>query len=501
MEVKPSDEGDDAGGGGGAAAGGGERDSCGSAGAAHGLLFVEIEEYIAAHQAQTVGEVRAELEAVDAIVQHCKDCPTAAKVDEVAVALRTESSAALEKSRALGHDLKFGEAKDMQDVSKQKAAQAHDVERRAAAMRAAAAAKVAEAEERRAAVHHAWNCVSGLDDKCQQQIQTLQQLQLSLIATQDFDGADNAASSADAYRLLRPQLHKLAVWRWREADATVAKHEATRRQVDEKQKQIEALQIAVEELTQSFADHRAKFEALVPHVRPYCVATLLRSTMSVHWHPDGTTLAFGSGVDVEIWDADIQTCLATLTTGHIVHCVQWHPDGVRLAATSGKGSIITIWDTGAGICLATLRADTAVQNASEPIDVHSVQWHPDGIRLVAGYHKKTIIPHALQEISKSGTRPKASAWRRCQRTDRAGQLCCARTVVASPVCLGTVTTWRSSAWRSAGRRSGATFCEHTHSLLSVDVGWLRTGTRTVPGLRAATTTIPWKSGTLANARA
>ena len=53
---------------------------------AHGQLFLNIEQHIAARQTQTVGEVRAQLEDVNAIVQRFKGCPAADKVDEVAAA-------------------------------------------------------------------------------------------------------------------------------------------------------------------------------------------------------------------------------------------------------------------------------------------------------------------------------------------------------------------------------------------------------------------------------
>ena len=236
VEVKPAvDEGDDSGGVAGAALGGG-----GNEGAAHGQLFLNIEQYIAAHQTQTVGEVRAQLEDVNVIVQRFKCCPAADKVDEVAAALLAEAAADESRGREFGAQLKLDAAKAMLDSSKQKAAKAQDVQNKAASMRAAAAAKVAAAEERREEVQRVYNHASGLDDKCQREIRRLEQLQLSLIATQDFDGADNAASSADAYHALLRKLHQLAVWRWRKEEDVLERLSRNVADLFERQSKISA---------------------------------------------------------------------------------------------------------------------------------------------------------------------------------------------------------------------------------------------------------------------
>ena len=191
VEVKPAGyEGDNAGGVGGAAVGGG-----GNEGPALGQLFLDIEENIAAHNTQAVSEVRAQLEDVN-FLQRFKCSPVADKVDEVAAALRAEAPADESTGREFGAPLELYEAKAMLDNSKQKLAKGQDVQNYAANMRAASAA------ERREEVQQVYDHAPDVDDKCQREIRRLEQLQLSLIANQNFHGADNAAWSADAYHAL-----------------------------------------------------------------------------------------------------------------------------------------------------------------------------------------------------------------------------------------------------------------------------------------------------------
>ncbi len=96
---------------------------------------------------------------------------------------------------------------------------------------------------------------------------------------------------------------------------------------------------------------------------------------SMSWSADGKSLAAGSDRKViAIWDLD--TGSMRLLRGHAaaVKCVDWNADSLRLA-TGGDDGNVYIWDSKTG--------DQVAQYAASGGPVTSLDWHPDGIRLLA----------------------------------------------------------------------------------------------------------------------
>lgn len=107
----------------------------------------------------------------------------------------------------------------------------------------------------------------------------------------------------------------------------------------------------------------------------------------VVWSPDGSQLATGSTSRlVQLWDSKTQTCSASFSGhGSWVMSVAWMPPvntalGQRypagVIASASIDQTVKLWDVATGTCLRTFRGHTDL--------VYTVDWSPDGTRLVSG---------------------------------------------------------------------------------------------------------------------
>ena len=92
---------------------------------------------------------------------------------------------------------------------------------------------------------------------------------------------------------------------------------------------------------------------------------------AVAWSPDGSRIATGSAVGVQVWDAVTGEELLSLEQDHLVESVVWSPDGSRIATGSDDG--VQVWDAATGEELLSLGYGHWVD---------SVAWSPDGSRIV-----------------------------------------------------------------------------------------------------------------------
>ncbi|QDZ22497.1 WD40 repeat domain-containing protein [Chloropicon primus] len=108
-----------------------------------------------------------------------------------------------------------------------------------------------------------------------------------------------------------------------------------------------------------------------------CSATMTghsESVLSVHFSPDGSNLASGSGdTTVRLWDLNTQTRRHECK-GHKnwVLVVSWSPDSTMLAS-GGMDSLIMLWDPATGKPAGTLRGHKD--------SITSISWEPAHLRL------------------------------------------------------------------------------------------------------------------------
>ena len=105
---------------------------------------------------------------------------------------------------------------------------------------------------------------------------------------------------------------------------------------------------------------------------------------SVVFSPDGQTLASGSGLGIQLWDANTGRHIRTLE-GHTdaVNSVVFSPDGQTLASGGGGfDKTIRLWDANTGRHIRTLKGHGN--------GVGSVVFSPDGRTLASGGWDRTI---------------------------------------------------------------------------------------------------------------
>jgi WD40 repeat protein len=93
----------------------------------------------------------------------------------------------------------------------------------------------------------------------------------------------------------------------------------------------------------------------------------------VSWSPSGDRLAVASK-DVRIWDVTSCNLVATLVGSS--NCIAWRPDGCKIAV-GGSSTCLNIWNALTGVLCSKLRSVSG-------IGVSSVRWSNDGHKLAAG---------------------------------------------------------------------------------------------------------------------
>lgn len=112
--------------------------------------------------------------------------------------------------------------------------------------------------------------------------------------------------------------------------------------------------------------------------------------------PDGTLLAVRDYSDVTLWRVHDGTLHQTLATDQIPSSItpslSFSPDGNTLAMTGrwlgeDERSGVLLWRVADGTLLNTLNVNPALTEKPFPANIHSVDFSPDGARLVAGVNR------------------------------------------------------------------------------------------------------------------
>ncbi len=105
----------------------------------------------------------------------------------------------------------------------------------------------------------------------------------------------------------------------------------------------------------------------------------------VAWAPDSRFLASASNDGtVQVWEAETGRILSTYRDHALaVGAVAWAPDGRRLASAGGTlDQNVQVWDAEGGQRLYTYKGHIG--------SVHAVAWSPDGTRLASGGEDRTV---------------------------------------------------------------------------------------------------------------
>jgi WD40 repeat protein len=100
---------------------------------------------------------------------------------------------------------------------------------------------------------------------------------------------------------------------------------------------------------------------------------------TVAWSPDGTTLAIGSGVGVQLWNVASRTQDESPLPSGPANTVVWSPDGSVLAVGSTTGT--ELWN---------VAARQQIGSALTPGHTQTLAWSPDGKTLAVGVNEGIV---------------------------------------------------------------------------------------------------------------
>jgi WD40 repeat protein len=100
---------------------------------------------------------------------------------------------------------------------------------------------------------------------------------------------------------------------------------------------------------------------------------------TVAWSPDGTTLAIGSGVGVQLWNVASRTQDESPLPSGSANAVVWSPDGSVLAVGSTTGT--ELWN---------VAARQQIGSALTPGHTQTLAWSPDGKTLAVGVNEGIV---------------------------------------------------------------------------------------------------------------
>ncbi|MCJ7567109.1 MAG: WD40 repeat domain-containing protein [Anaerolineales bacterium] len=102
------------------------------------------------------------------------------------------------------------------------------------------------------------------------------------------------------------------------------------------------------------------------------------TVVSLTWHPDGVVLATGDSYTIQVWDPETgyrMRAFETSPDGEALFSLDWSPDGSRLVAASADETI-RVWDAETGEELILMDRHTDF--------IEAVAWSPDGNTIASG---------------------------------------------------------------------------------------------------------------------